>query len=350
MIYQIIRGDITPVTWLFNEGERTITLDLLNAVGEKIQLPIVSTDLAENLSSETIELYLLNHCQWIPTVIIDDGADILKSQDCKVQVTAVPDPPFDFLLPLDSAYLIMYPMPPIPLTTFRDQHVVGSPAFDQRPDGTSYVNSSDWYLTLADRTIVASDDVGPELKIFPDFFEPHQKAIWLEFIRQPQTVGSSWMKRYWKTTLRDYHPTVVKIDVKDGYAGTFHPIQWHISRSEYAAALRSGYLAVHVFLVDILGNCSITAMDTIGLHPPVSSYYPDEDLVLRRRVQRQRGPRESWKQIVTGDEMSYSINRVLRNASYKMETNLIDTVTRFDSGMDDLIIKLEHIRMQRGIT
>ena len=350
MIYQIIRGNVTPVTWAFSGDERQIVLDLRNASGDHFQLPIVGADLAENIVSSSINVYIVDQCQWRPEVIINDGADILSSMDCKIQVTAYPDQPFDFMMPLQSSFVIMYPEPPTPLTTFRDQHVTaGTPRFHQRPDGSDYYNSYDWYLAPADMDIVTSAAVGPALKTFPEFYEPHQKSIWIEFIRQPQSIRSYWRKAYSQQTARTYHPTLAKIDVKDGYMGTFYPIQWHLSKSEYAAALRSGYLTVHCFVMDVLGNCSLVASDTIGVNPPVSRYYPAEDINLRRRVQRYRGPRESWKQIAFGDETTYSINRVLHNAVDQFQDNIESTSSELDAGFKNLVISLQHTRAQRGI-
>jgi len=347
MIYQILRGQVTPITWAFDDDERTINLHLETTSGDRVVLPVVSADLAENIGRSDFILYIMDHCQWKPRVVIDNDADVLQSQDCSVQVYAEPDPPYDFLLPLESAYLVMYPEPPTPLSAWRDQHVIPPPHFDQRPDGTDYLNSDEWYLTAADRAMCDHSNIGPRLK-FLGVYEPTQSYIWLQYITQPQAVGSYWGNAHSRPIRRDYHPTVVRIDVKDGYAGTFHPIQWHISKTEYAAALRVGYLAVHAFVVDILGNCSFIARDIIAVNPPISRYYPEEDINLRRRVQRYRGPRESWKQIVTGDETTYSINKVLGGSVGHLNQNVQATSDQLWTAFNDLYTSLQHIRSQRG--
>ena len=80
---------------------------------------------------------------------------------------------------------------------------------------------------------------------------------------------------------------------------------------------------------------------------PVSSYRIGEDSVVRRSVQRYRGPRESEKFIALADQMAMSIGEMAGDAVTNLNNNLEDTLQEIDSRLQQAVILIGHLRSQR---
>jgi len=338
MLYQVIDGNLIPIMYVLNQRTRSIDLTLSSA-GSDVTVTVALTDLSENLITidDAIVINVIEQCMWVPQLIINNGSGKAESRDLTVTLTAEPDginP--DVIPPLMYAFLSTDKEA---LEALRDQHVAipGSPEYNDRPlphtawSGLErWYNSKEWYMTFDDIDFVRFTAPGPDLKSIPP-------DVWMEYIAQPQVDW--WLRENFD------HSTIARIDnTMSGYV----PVLWKLGATEYFTNIGND-VTIYGYVVDLIGNCSVIVEDSVVVYPPSSRYYPNDDIQLKRRNHRFRGPRESWKQLAMSGEITHDIDEVLARGSNQAMQNIQDTTEGMNEKLRKLYSTVEHLRIQRGI-